>query len=247
MYGIFSSLILIGLFCTAGMAQGKALVAAVSASPFHEADQLFSFGEDAARDKRSLAVIERELGRDGANYQWLWRAARACYFIGDDAAKVEKLAYFDKGIDAGRRAIAREPNAAEGHFWLAVNYGGYSEQKGVFQALATVRKIRAEMETVLRLDDRYQDGGAYLALGEMDRQLPRIIGGNLGRAITRLEQGVRVAPHSLEMRLALQNAYREAGRKEDARRQLQEIMHTPPRSNADRRIQEKAKESLANR
>ncbi|MDX2030452.1 MAG: tetratricopeptide repeat protein [Blastocatellia bacterium] len=227
------------------MAQGKALVATVPASPFQEADHLFTFGEDTARDKQSLAVIERELGRDGANYQWMWRAARACYFVGDDAAKEEKLAWFEKGIEAGRRAIAREPNAVEGHFWLAVNYGGYSEEKGVFQALATVRKIRAEMETVLRLDERYQDGGAYLALGEMDRQLPRIVGGNLGRAITRLEQGLRIAPENLEMKLALAEAYREAGRREDARKQLQEITQRQARSNADRRVQEKAKQKLS--
>lgn len=227
------------------MAQGRALAAAVPSSPFQEADYLFTSGENAARDKQSLAVIERELARDGANYQWLWRAARACYFIGDDAAKVEKLAWFEKGIDAGKRAIAREPNAVEGHFWLAVNYGGYSEQKGVFQALAAVRKIRAEMETVLRLHERYQDGGAYLALGEMDRQLPRIIGGNLSRAITRLEQGLRIAPQNLEMKLALAEAYREAGRKEDARRLLQELTQCSARTNADRHAQEKAKQKLS--
>jgi thioredoxin-like negative regulator of GroEL len=100
---------------------------------------------------------------------------------------------------------------------------------------------------VLRLDERYQDGGAYLALGEMDRQLPRIVGGNLGRATTRLEQGLRIAPENLEMKLALAEAYREAGRREDARKQLQEITQQQARSNAARRVQEKAKASLTKR
>ena len=227
------------------MSQTRPPVSPAPASPFQEADRLFTFGEDAARDKKSLAVIERELARDGTNYQWLWRAARAAYFIGDEAVKAEKLAWFEKGIDVGKRAIAREPNAVEGHFWLAVNYGGYSEQKGAFQALATVRKIRAEMEIVLRLNDRYQDGGAYHALGEMDRQLPRLLGGNLSRGIGRLEQGLRIAPHNLDLKLALAEAYRDADRKEDARRLLREIAQCQPRSNADRRLQEKAKQKLA--
>jgi Tetratricopeptide repeat len=212
---------------------------------FQEADQLFTFGEDAARDKQALAVIERALAADAANYQWLWRAARVCYFVGEEADRAEKPGYFDRGIDAGRRAVAREPNAVEGHFWLAVNYGGYSEQKGVFKALMTVRKIRSGMETVLRLNDRYQDGGAYLALGEMDRQLPRLVGGNLGRAIARLEQGVRVAPHNLEIRLALGRALEEAGRKTDAKRELQDLLGRAARSGAERRIQEKARLLLA--
>ncbi|MGH9766539.1 MAG: tetratricopeptide repeat protein [Blastocatellia bacterium] len=224
-------------------AQPKTETAAAPANtnPFQEADNLFTFGEDAARDKQSLSVIERALTRNGNDYQWLWRAARVYYFVGDEAAKSEKAPFFEKGINAGQRAVAALPNAVEGHFWLAVNYGGYSEQKGVFKALTTIKKIRAEMETVLRLNDRYQDGGAYLALGEMDRQLPRIIGGNMNRAIQRLEQGVSIAPHNLEIKLALGQAYQEKGRKEDARRVYQEIIQKQSPTKAESHVQEKAK------
>jgi tetratricopeptide (TPR) repeat protein len=206
-----------------------------------------TFGESLERDKQSLAMAERFLANDGRNYQLLWRVARACYFVGDNVAKAEKLRYFELGMNAGQRAIAREPNAVEGHFWLAVNYGGYADQKGVFKSLQMVKKIRAEMENVLRLNDRYYDGNAYLALGEMDRQLPRIIGGNLGRAISRLEQGLRVAPDNLEMKLSLAQAYLEKGRKEDARRQLEDLLKrqiNPSRANAERGTQEKARQML---
>lgn len=216
-------------------------VASVSANLFQEADQLFTFGEDTERDKKSLGVIERALAGNGQDYQWLWRASRAYFYVGDGVAKSEKLLYFEKGINAGQRAVAEQPNAVEGHFWLAANYGGYSEQKGALKALTMVKKIRAEMETVLRLNDRYHDGGAYLALGEMDRQLPRIIGGNLTRAIQRLEQGLGVAPGNLEMKLALAQAYHEAGRREDARRQYQEISQRQARTRAERDVQEKAR------
>ncbi len=222
-------------------AQPKARAAAAPANPFHEADKLFTFGEDAERDKQSLAIIEREMAGNGNDYQWLWRAARVYYYAGEEADKSQKLRYFEKGMNAARRAVAQQPNAVEGHFWLAANYGGYSEEKGAFKALTMVKKIRAEMETVLRLNDRYQDGGAYLALGEMDRQLPRLIGGNLNRAIQRLEQGVSIAPHNLEMKLALAQAYQDAGRKEDARRLYQEIIQKQTRTRAERDVQEKAK------
>ncbi|MCG3163782.1 MAG: hypothetical protein JMDDDDMK_05233 [Acidobacteria bacterium] len=215
--------------------------APVSVNPLQEADRLFTFGEDTGRDKQSLGLIERALAGNGRDYQWLWRAARAYYYAGDDAAESEKLSHFEKGISAAQRAVAEQPNAVEGHFWLAANYGGYSEQKGALKALAMVKKIRAEMETVLRLDARYHHGGAYLALGEMDRQLPRIVGGNLTRAIQRLEQGLGVAPDNLEMKLALAQAYQETGRKEDARRHFQEIAQKQVKTRADRDVQEKAK------
>lgn len=223
----------------------KTVAAPANTNPYQEADNLFTLGDDAARDKQSLGVIERALAANGNDYQWLWRAARVYYFVGDKAAKSEKVSYFEKGINAGQRAVAAQPNAVEGHFWLGVNYGGYSEQKGVFKALTTVSKIRAEMETVLRLNDRYQDGGAYLALGEMDRQLPRLFGGNMNRSIQRLEQGVSVAPHNLEMKLALGQAYQEKGRKEDARRMYQEIINKQSPTKAESHVQEKAKRLIA--
>jgi FimV-like protein len=209
-----------------------------------EADNLFTFGEDPGRDKQSQAIVDRELAANGNDYQWLWRAARANYYAGDDAAKAEKLRYFQKGVEAGQRAVQFQPDAVEGHFWLAANYGGYSEQRGMFKALAMIKKIRAEFETVLRLNDRYHNGGAYLALGELDRQLPWIIGGRLSRAIERLEKGLSVAPHNLEMKLSMAEAYREAGRRDDARRHLQEIIQNRAKTRSDSHVQEKAKRLL---
>ncbi len=223
----------------------KAVAAPARANPYQEADNLFTFGDDAARDKQALGVIERALAADGNDYQWLWRAARVYYFVGDQAAKSEKASYFEKGINSGQRAVAANANGVEGHFWLGVNYGGYADQKGMLKALTTVGKIRAEMETVLKLNDRYQDGGAYLALGEMDRELPRIFGGNLNRAIQRLEQGLSVAPHNLEIKLSLGQAYAERGRKEDARRLYQEIIDKRSPTRDESHVQEKAKRLIA--
>jgi tetratricopeptide (TPR) repeat protein len=225
----------------------KDSTAAADVNPFYEVDNLMTFGEEIERDKQSLAIAEKALAGDGGNYQWLWRVARACYFVGDGAGKADKIRHFDRGIEVGERAISLKPDSVEAHFWLAVNYGGQAEQKGVFKALGLVKKIRAEMETVLRLNDRYQDAGAYHALGEIDRQLPRMFGGNLPRAIARLEQGAKLAPDNMQMRFVLAQAYKDAGRKEDARRQLQDIIGrqiNPSRAKSERRTQEKARQLL---
>lgn len=220
---------------------------AAPANPYLEVDKLISYGEDVERDKQSLALAEKALAGESGNYQWLWRVARACYFVGDGADKNDKLRHFEHGIEIGQRATTQQPDAVEGHFWLAVNYGGAAELKGMFKALSLVKKIRSEMEIVLRLNDRYQDGSAYHALGEIDRQLPRLFGGNLQRSIQRLEQGAQVAPENIQIKFVLAEAYKDAGRKEDARRQLQEIMArqpNPAHAKSERGTQEKARQLI---
>jgi hypothetical protein len=231
--------------------QSKTLADASKAAPvanlYNDVDRLISYGEDLERDKQSLAVAEKALAGDGNNYQWLWRVARGCYFVGDNVDKNEKSRHFDRGVEIGQRAISQQPNAVEGHFWLAVNYGGLAEQKGALNALSLVKKIRAEMETVLSINDRYQDAGAYHALGEIDRQLPRLFGGNMKRSIARLEKGAQIAPDNMLIKFVLAQAYQDAGRKEDARRLLQEIIGrqiNPSRAKSERGVQEKARQLL---
>jgi len=211
------------------------------------ADALFSYGEDKERDRQALATLERAVATDATNYQLLWRAARAYYQVGDDASASEKRRYFEHGIEMGQRAIVQQLTGVEGHFWLGANYGGLSEIQGVWQAFQMVKKVRAEMEIALRLQADYEHGSAYRALGEIARQLPGILGGNLKRAIGYLEQGLRVAPQNMGMKFALAEAYREAGQQAASQRQLQEILSMPVRParlQADRHTQDKARQLL---
>src|SRR6185503_12679813 len=66
------------------------LTPSTPADPVAEADALFSYGEDTARDLQALATLVRALVTDAHNYQLLWRAARAYYQVGDDASDREK-------------------------------------------------------------------------------------------------------------------------------------------------------------
>lgn len=233
MRNAIQSLTLLCLFAFAALAQTP-----------QEADRLFTHGEDSTKDIQSLGIATRALQTDANNYQWLWRAARGHYYAGDAAQGADRLKNYQAGISYGLRATAAEPNAAEGHFWLGANYGGFGEEKGGIKALGPAKKVRAEMETVLKLNDRYAEGGAYLALGELDRQVPRLFGGNLNRAITRLETGVKLVPQNLEMKCSLAEAYRDAGRKDDARRMLNEIIGGKARKSAERDVQDKARTLL---
>jgi len=220
---------------------------ATSTDPVADSDALFSYGEDPARDLQALATLTRALVTDAHNYQMLWRAARAYYQVGDDASDREKQRYFERGIEMGQRAVAQQPDGVEGHFWLAANYGGLSEIQGIWQALQMVKHVRTEMETALRLQPDYENGNAYRALGEIARQLPGVLGGNLKRAIAYFEQGLLVAPQNMGLKLALAKAYLEAGQRQASQQLLAEILQMPVRSeraHTDQRTQDKARQLL---
>jgi tetratricopeptide (TPR) repeat protein len=223
------------------------MATSTSTDPLADADALFSYGEDMERDRRALTTLERALATDATNYQVLWRAARAYYHVGDDASTSEQQRYFERGIETGQRAVAQQPTGVEGHFWLAANYGGLSAIQGIWQAFQMVKKVRTEMEMVLRLQADYENGSAYLALGEIARQVPGVLGGSLKRAMAYLVQGLRVAPQNLALKFALAEAYREAGQREASQRQLAEILQMPvrpERAHADRHTQDKARQLL---
>ncbi len=223
------------------------VVQIASAGTIPEVDRLFGYGADPAGERRALQMLERAMATDPSDYELLWRAARSYYYVGDAAPDKEKVAYYERGIDAGKRAVAQNPNRVEGHFWLGASRGGYCREKGGLTAFRNVKDVRTDMETVIRLDASYEEGSAYRALGEIDRQLPRLFGGNLNRAIATLERGLEIAPKSPEIKFALAEAYFDAKRKDDARRQLQESLQlplSPRRAPESRRAQEKAQQLL---
>src|SRR5207253_635583 len=100
------------------------IVQAVSAGMISDVDRLFGYGADPARERQALQILERAVASDPANYELLWRAARSYYYVGDAASGKEKVVYFERGIDAGKRAVAQNSNRVEGHFWLGASLGG---------------------------------------------------------------------------------------------------------------------------
>jgi tetratricopeptide (TPR) repeat protein len=212
-----------------------------------EVDRLFGYGADPANERRALQLLESALIEAPADYSLLWRAARAYFYTGDGVVPRERVRYYERGIEAGNRAIAQNPGGVEGHFWVAANQGGICREKGGLTAFRLVKKVRAELEIVMRLNDAYEEASVYTALGQIDRQLPGLFGGDIKRSIARLEQGLKIAPGNLELKHALAESYMEANRKADARRQLEELLALPiplARANESKRAQAAAQTLL---
>jgi tetratricopeptide (TPR) repeat protein len=213
-----------------------------------EADRLFGYGAEPANERRALELLDSAVKESPADYSLLWRAARSYYYTGDGVAAKERVKYFERGIEIANRAIAQNANGVEGHFWLAANQGGICREKGGLTAFKMVKKVRAELEIVLRLNDAYEEASVYTALGQIDRQVPGLFGGDIKRSIARLEQGLKIAPGNLELKQALAESYVEANRKADARRQLEDLLQLPlpaARANENLRAQVNARTLLA--
>ncbi len=198
------------------------------------ADRLFSYGENKTRDREALGILESAANTNSSDYQLLWRAARAAYYTGN----------YEKAIANAESAVRIDPKRPEGHFWLGAGYGGLAEQRGMFKAVSLIGKVRSEMETVVRISPGYEDARGYLALCELDRQVPWLLGGNTKRAVGYCEQGIKLAPANLELKLALARAYDEVGRRADARKQIEELLAlpvNPMRATSDRGVKEEAR------
>jgi len=84
------------------------------------------------------------------------------------------------------------------------------------------------METVIRQDQGYQNGSAYMVLGLVYLNAPAFAGGDPKKAVTEMEQGLSYGDGNAFLRLHLAEAYLKVGRKADARRQLESIINMIP-------------------
>ena len=178
--------------------------------------------------RQALIAVRQGAAGDPTNYELAWRAARLNYYLGShtsDDSEQEKA--FHDGIEAGKLAVKLNSGRPEGHFWLGANYGGNAEIS-TLAGLTDIEDIKREMEAVLKMDEHFEAGSAYLGLGQVYLKAPRIFGGDVQKAIEHLEKGIKIAPNNGLMRLRLAEAYAEANRDNDAREQLRILFESKP-------------------
>jgi tetratricopeptide (TPR) repeat protein len=210
--------------------------ASVSGTPLiAQADQEYAQRQDLTHARKAVALLRQARTADYGNYEIAWKLARANYYVGahtDD--DTEREGAFREGIEAAKMAVQLQENKPEGHFWLGANYGGDAEHS-TLAGLANVEDIRSEMERVLQIDEGYQAGSAYLGLGQLYLQAPRVLGGDTQKAIDYLEKGLKVGSDNALLRVNLAKAYHQAKRDADARKQIDFLLKMNP--DADHRAE----------
>jgi tetratricopeptide (TPR) repeat protein len=190
-----------------------------------EADKLFAARDRTESLRQAVKIIEQVVAEDATNYEAQWRLAKFRYYLSErEQTEAGMLKMLQSAIEAGKKAVALNVSRAEGHFWLAANIGEYAALKGGIKAFGLVKTVRKEFQAALAIDPTYENGAIYLALGQIDLEMPGILGGSDRRGLERLEQGLKVGPTNSELKLALAEFYLKKGKKDEARRLLEGLL-----------------------
>lgn len=193
-----------------------------------EADGLYAQRADLVKLRRAIVALRQAQADDQTSYDIAWRLAKYNYYLGAHTPEsTEQSKAFHDGVTAGKLAVQLGNDKPDGHFWLGANYGG-NAQISTLGGFSEVDDIKNEMESVLKIDEHYQAGSAYMVLGQLYLEAPRLLGGDVTKAIEILEKGIKVAPDNGAMRAKLAAAYAAAHRNEDARKQIETLMAMKP-------------------
>ncbi|MGZ5436279.1 MAG: TRAP transporter TatT component family protein [Pyrinomonadaceae bacterium] len=199
-----------------------------AAESIAQADELYAQRADVMKVRQGLIALRQASAEHATNYELAWRVAKYNYYLGTHTTdETEQEKAFHDGTEAGKLAVKLNNDRPEGHFWLGANYGGNAEIS-TLAGLAEIEDIKREMEAVLKIDESFQSGSAYMALGQVYLKAPRILGGDVGKAIEYLEKGLKFGPNNAPLRLRLAEAYAEGRRIPDAHRELKILFESQP-------------------
>jgi len=193
-----------------------------------EADRFYAERTDLVKVRLGIVSLRQAQADDIANYDLAWRLSKFDYYLGahsPDSTEQDKA--FREGTDAGKLAVKLQEGKPEGHFWLGANYGG-SAQISTLAGLSQIEDIKREMEAVIRIDEGFQSGSAYMVLGQVYLQAPRMLGGDVQQALNYLEKGVKLGPNNALLRLRLAQAYAADHRNAEAQKEIDALMTMKP-------------------
>jgi tetratricopeptide (TPR) repeat protein len=188
------------------------------------------YHEDPARLDAGRAELEAAVTAE-PSVPLLVSLAQITYIWGDVRAKTrdDKLAAYERGRRVADLAVQREPGNADARFWRAVNLGRWAEQKGAFQALSEIKTLREEMNAILERHPDYTS--AYSFLGSYYYQLPRVLGGDVDKAMSFYRKGLALNPRASGMRVGLAKTLIAKEMPKDARVELRRVLDETAPSN----------------
>jgi tetratricopeptide (TPR) repeat protein len=212
------------------------------------ADALYAERASLANARKAADLWAADLAHDPHDFAAAWKLARADYWIGGHVPAAESRAVYERGIDAGRKAIAIQSGRPEGHFWLAANMGAMAESFGLRQGIKYRGPIKDELETVLRIDPAFLQGSADRALGRWYFKVPRLFGGSHREAEAHLRASLKYKPASTASHFFLAELLLDDGRRDEARAELQAVLDAPIEPEwapEDREFKDKARALVA--
>ena len=210
-------------------------------------DALYRERANPARAREAAAIWESRLAAGAKNFEAAWKLARAMYWLGGHDTPDARRAALERGVAAGRQAVALEPNRPEGYFWMAADMGALAESFGLRQGLRYRGPVKAALETVLRLDPAFLDGSADRALGRWYFRVPGLFGGSKKRSEEHLRKSLTYNPNSTASLFFLAETLFELDRDREAIEELKKVIAAPLNPDwepEDREFKQKAMDRL---
>jgi tetratricopeptide (TPR) repeat protein len=182
-----------------------------------------SFHEDLARIDRARDLLESEVAKTPSLDALLLLAWAHLLWADYRAPNIDaKLASYERGRDAAKRAIEMNPRSPEAHLWYAANLGRWAITKGKLRAAFLLSTLRQEIQTILDLDPNHVPGLALA--GSFYLETPGMFGGDVPRAEGYLRKALSLDPHFTRARVELARCLIEQGKYDEAREQLKGVI-----------------------
>lgn len=197
--------------------------------PADDPDALYRDRERPASAVAAERIWAVRLAANARDFESAWKLARARYWLGTNGPGTleAKKAILERGIEAGRAAVAADGSKAEGHFWVAACMGALAEAHGLRQGIKYRGQIRDALETARRLNAPYLDGSPDRALGRWYYKVPRLFGGDLKKSEQYLRAALAYKSDSVISLLFLAETLIELDRTAEAKRTLEAAIAAP--------------------
>lgn len=138
-------------------------------------DELWKTRDDAATIKAADEAITEGLKAFPDDFELLWRASRAKWWVADGATDTKLQRQVAKeGWTLAERAVKAKADGMQGHYYVALNIGAYSQAVGILKALGEglEGRFNDELEKARKADTSYDRYGPVNAKGRYYWELP---------------------------------------------------------------------------
>ena len=209
----------------------------------------------ALEEPAALDHYQKAIAIEPKNYEALWKASRSAIDLGIPAPDASRRnAFFNTAEQYARRAVAANPDDAEGHFVLAWVLGKTALTQSARNRVKYGTAVHTQALDCLRLKPGH--AGCLHIMGVWNAEIMRlntfvrliaknILGGRVfgsaswKEAVRYMEAAVATEPQRVVHRLDMGEVYRDVGEKSKARAQFETGVKLPstdyndPRFKAD--------------
>ena len=185
-------------------------------------DALYARREDPAAVKELETAVQTALKATPDDYELLWRAARARYWVADGQPNGDtKKRLAKEAWDLSERALKKNPKGVEGSYFAALSIGAYSQAVGILSALAEglEGKFNDRLDYAIKANPDIDHGGPLIAKGRYYFELPWPKR-DLGKSTQILQKVVEKHPESLRAYVYLAETQLDDGKTAEAKATL---------------------------